>query len=145
MIVSELLDQRQAVVSPAQLAAEEQELRASLAQLKPGALRRKAEEAGCDPVKLARALGGRRLVDGCGTVEPVSAVATVQYLRMAEVAEVGLDRPRSLSVSLSLSLSLSLSVCACAGVCVCVGVSLVCLIPQYGTEQGPLLALDFAT
>lgn len=73
-----------------------------LGALKPGALRRKAIEVGCDSVKLAEALGGRRLVDGCGTVEPVSAVSTVHYLRMAEVAEVGLDQPRDLCLLLTL-------------------------------------------
>jgi hypothetical protein len=116
MIVSVTLDQRQAEVKSQgltksaegrkavriQLAAEEKELRASLANLKAGALRKKAEEVGCDPSKLAQALGGRRLVDGCGTVEPVSAVSSVQYLRMAEVAEVGLDQPRDLCLLLTL-------------------------------------------
>jgi hypothetical protein len=85
-----------------QLGIEEKELRAKLGLMKPGALRRQAVEVGCDSVKLAEALGGRRLVDGCGTVEPVSAVSTVHYLRMAEVAEVGLDQPRDLCMLLTL-------------------------------------------
>jgi hypothetical protein len=116
MIVGVVRDQRQAEVKSQgltksaegrkavriQLVAEEKEMRASLANLKPGALRRKAVEVGCDSVKLAEALGGRRLADGCGTVEPVSAVSTVHYHRMAEVAEMGLDQPRDLCLLLSL-------------------------------------------
>jgi len=40
--------------------------------------------------------------DGCGTVEPVSAVATVHYLRMSEVAELGIDQPRDMCLLLNL-------------------------------------------